>query len=49
MGVFVTYTAVFLTLLRNLILREDFGSGPLPGLATVEHRLASRSSKAGAR
>jgi hypothetical protein len=30
MGVFVTYTAVFLTLLRRLILREDFGSGPLP-------------------
>lgn len=33
MGVFVTYTAVFLTLLRRLILREDFGSGPLPDLA----------------
>lgn len=33
MGVFVTYTAVFLTLLRRLILREDFGSGPLPALA----------------
>jgi hypothetical protein len=34
MGVFVTYTTVFLTLLRRLILREDFGSGPLPELAT---------------
>lgn len=33
MGVFVTYTAVFLTLLRRMILREDFGSGPLPDLA----------------
>jgi hypothetical protein len=32
MGVFVTYTAVFLTLLRRMILREDFGSGPLPEL-----------------
>jgi hypothetical protein len=30
MGVFVTYTTVFLTLLRRLILREDFGTGPLP-------------------
>jgi len=29
MGVFVTYTTVFLTLLRRLIMREDFGSGPL--------------------
>ena len=33
MFVFVTYTAVFLTLLRRLILREDFGTGPLPDLA----------------
>ncbi len=33
MGVFVTYTAAFLTLLRRLILREDFGTGPLPDLA----------------
>ncbi len=32
MAVFVTYTAVFLTLIRNLILREDFGTGPLPDL-----------------
>jgi hypothetical protein len=30
MGVFVTYTGVFLTLLRRLIVREDFGTGPLP-------------------
>jgi hypothetical protein len=33
MGVFVTYTTVFLTLLRRMILREDFGTGPLPKLA----------------
>jgi hypothetical protein len=32
MAVFVTYTTVFLTLLRKLILREDFGTGPLPEL-----------------
>ena len=32
MGVFVTYTTVFLTLTRNLIQREDFGTGPLPEL-----------------
>jgi hypothetical protein len=34
MGVFVTYTTVFLTLLRKLIVREDFGTGPLPELAS---------------
>ena len=33
MAVFVTYTTVFLTLIRRLILREDFGTGPLPELA----------------
>ena len=33
MGVFVTYTTVFLTLLRRMILREDFGTGPLPEFA----------------
>jgi hypothetical protein len=32
MAVFVTYTTVFLTLLRKMILREDFGTGPLPDL-----------------
>jgi hypothetical protein len=36
MGVFVTYTTVFLTLLRRMIQREDFGSGPLPELAEPE-------------
>jgi hypothetical protein len=34
MGVFVTYTTVFLILLRRMILREDFGTGPLPALPT---------------
>ena len=32
MVVFVTYTAVFITLLRRMIQREDFGTGPLPDL-----------------
>ena len=32
MGVFVTYTTAFLTLIRRMILREDFGDGPLPDL-----------------
>jgi hypothetical protein len=34
MGVFVVYTIAFLTLIRKLILREDFGTGPLPELRT---------------
>ena len=29
---FVIYTGVFITLLRKMILREDFGTGPLPDL-----------------
>jgi len=33
-AVFGTYTGVFITLLRQLILREDFGTGPLPERAT---------------
>jgi len=41
MGVFVVYTAVFLTLLRRLILREDFGTGPLPDVSTDEARESS--------
>ena len=32
--VFATYTGVFITLLRRMILREDFGTGPLPELPT---------------
>jgi hypothetical protein len=30
MVVFVIYTAVFVTLLRKMVVREDFGTGPLP-------------------
>jgi hypothetical protein len=33
MVVFVFYTGVFITLLRKMIAREDFGTGPLPTLA----------------
>jgi hypothetical protein len=32
--VFGLYTGVFITLLRNMIRREDFGTGPLPDLPT---------------
>lgn len=32
MVVFVTYTGVFIVLLRKMIEREDFGTGPLPDL-----------------
>lgn len=32
MVVFVTYTAVFIILLRRMIQREDFGTGPLAGV-----------------
>ncbi|MEV0669153.1 hypothetical protein [Mycobacterium sp. NPDC050441] len=32
MVVFVTYTGVFIVLLRRMIEREDFGTGPLPAL-----------------
>jgi hypothetical protein len=35
-AVFVFYTAVFITLLRKMIVREDFGAGPLPDLAPRE-------------
>ena len=35
-AVFVTYTGVFITMLRNMIRREDFGTGPLPELSTEE-------------
>jgi hypothetical protein len=36
MVVFGIYTGVFITLLRNMIRREDFGTGPLPDLASKE-------------
>jgi hypothetical protein len=38
MAVFVLYTGVFITLLRTMILREDFGTGPLPDLASGDAR-----------
>ena len=38
MAVFVLYTGVFITLLRTMILREDFGTGPLPDLASEDAR-----------
>jgi hypothetical protein len=34
--VFAIYTGVFITLLRRMILREDFGTGPLPELPADE-------------
>jgi heme/copper-type cytochrome/quinol oxidase subunit 3 len=36
MVVFGVYTGAFINLLRNLIQREDFGTGPLPPLALKE-------------
>ena len=36
MVVFGIYTVVFIVLLRKMILREDFGTGPLPELSTNE-------------
>jgi hypothetical protein len=33
MVVFVLYTGVFIVLLRKMIQREDFGTGPLPDVA----------------
>ena len=46
MAVFVTYTTAFLTLIRRMIVREDFGTGPLPELAKAEAPDANRSLKA---
>ena len=36
MVVFVSYTCIFIVLLRKMIEREDFGTGPLPDLAAKE-------------
>jgi hypothetical protein len=41
MVVFGVYTGAFITLLRNLILREDFGDGPLPDLEKKHEAKAS--------
>jgi hypothetical protein len=38
MVVFGIYTGVFIFLLRQMILREDFGTGPLPDLAPKDER-----------
>ena len=38
MVVFVTYTACFIVLLRKMIVREDFGTGPLPDLPPKAER-----------
>jgi hypothetical protein len=46
MGVFVIYTTAFLTLLRRMILRENFGTGPLPALATARGSAPSGSLEA---
>jgi hypothetical protein len=34
-AVFAIYTGVFITLLRNMVIREDFGTGPLPKLGDL--------------
>jgi hypothetical protein len=46
MVVFGIYTGVFITLLRNMIRREDFGIGPLPDLPSKEQ--SDRPELAGA-
>ena len=46
MGVFVSYTSVFLTLIRSMILREDFGTGPLPDLAPKKEPARSGFARA---
>lgn len=48
-AVFVVYTAAFITLLRKMVVREDFGDGPLPdepdaGPATVPADLVPGSA-----
>jgi hypothetical protein len=46
--VFGLYTGVFIYLLRNLILREDFGTGSLPELPPRRPRRSRRPVEAGA-
>jgi hypothetical protein len=41
MVVFGIYTGVFITLLRQMIQREDFGTGPLPDLPPKEKPVPS--------
>jgi hypothetical protein len=47
MVVFVIYTAVFITLLRKMIVREDFGTGPLPDLPAEAASAPSGLMRAG--
>lgn len=46
MVVFGLYTGVFIYLLRRMIQREDFGTGPLPDLAPAKEQGASGLAKA---
>jgi membrane protein implicated in regulation of membrane protease activity len=46
MVVFVTYTGVFIVLLRKMIEREDFGTGPLPELPDKDAAKPSDSVEA---
>ncbi|GFG74513.1 hypothetical protein [Mycobacterium botniense] len=45
MVVFGFYTGVFILLLRQMIGREDFGTGPLPDLAPTEHSAAAHMAE----
>lgn len=45
MVVFGIYTGVFLMLLRNLIIREDFGTGLLPDLPAKQQLPSSESAR----
>jgi hypothetical protein len=44
--VFGVYTGAFIFLLRNMILREDFGTGPLPDLPPKQPRRAPVKAEA---
>ena len=46
MVVFVLYTGVFIVLLRKMIQREDFGTGPLPDLPSEGEAAHSESVEA---
>jgi hypothetical protein len=43
--VFGFYTGVFIFLLRQMILREDFGTGPLPDIGSIEELDPSNSAR----
>ncbi|CUU57912.1 hypothetical protein Ga0074812_115114 [Parafrankia irregularis] len=44
--VFGIYTGVFINLLRNVIIREDFGTGPLPDLPPRQTRRNTAAAEA---